>query len=153
MTQEDKSAKTSLPTSEGPIINSGGEQVTAETPPYEGIRQTGGPGETGPGYGQTEGHLAFNAEKADVDYGGREPSAEEASGVHPADPTPTPQQQHGVGESGPTEYGGGDFTDLGTKGESDRPVGAASPEQSSGVGAQPTKEDDMPQMPAGDQGG
>lgn len=43
--------------------------------------------------------------------------------------------------------------DLGTKGKSDRPVGTASPEDSTGVDPQGTIDDDMPNMVSGDQGG
>jgi hypothetical protein len=148
---KDTEPKPALAGSVGGIIHSGGEQtVSAETPPYEGIRQTGGPDETGPGYGKTEDHLAFDAEKSPAGYPGREVSQEERSGMDPADPAPGPVQ--GVGESRSTEYGKGDFTDLGTQGESERPVGGAKPEQSTGVDPQSSREG-SPEMLTGDQGG
>ncbi|HEV2087941.1 MAG TPA: hypothetical protein VGR21_06495 [Cryptosporangiaceae bacterium] len=43
--------------------------------------------------------------------------------------------------------------DLGHKGPSDRPVGTASPDDSTGVGSNEPIHDDMPNMPSGDQGG
>jgi hypothetical protein len=106
----------------------------------------------GSGYGATEGHKAFRADEVDTSGPGREVSDEEQEGFEATDVEP--QDPTGVGAGRATEYGREDErTDLGTQGPSERPVGGSTPEQHTGVDAQETAEDDMPNMPAGDQGG
>lgn len=134
---EDTRPQAALAGSEGSPIHPGGRRGDLElgglVPPYEG-RQAAGPGKDGPGYGRTEGHLAFDPAKVDVTRPGREISDEERDGMEATDPEP--KSAHGGGEDRDTAYGNGDFTDLGTQGQTDRPVGGSEPEQRTGVDAQ-----------------
>lgn len=134
---EDTRPKAALAGSVGGTLHSGGPRAEVElgglVPPYDG-RQTDGPGVEAPGYGRTEGHLAFDADQVDVSQQGREVSDEERDGMEATDPRP--DAPLGVGEAGRSAYGNGDFTDLGTQGKTDRPVGGSEPSQSTGVDPQ-----------------
>jgi hypothetical protein len=103
---------------------------------------------------------AFHPEKAEAPAQGpgRETSEEEQQGVPPTDTGAT--SPLGVGESttGRAEEIAARHEEpgrqrAGTKGESERPVGTSSAEDDSGVAPKGTIDDDMPDSPAGDQGG
>ncbi|MGV9306044.1 hypothetical protein ACWDLG_21925 [Nonomuraea sp. NPDC003727] len=104
------------------------------------------------------GDRAFTPEQAAPPGEGRAPSEEERAGVSATDTEPgTP---HGVGEStsrraeeiAEEEEEAGRET-IGVKGESGRPYGGSSAEDSTGVGPQEPQDGESPTLPSGDQGG
>ncbi|MFD1939979.1 MULTISPECIES: hypothetical protein [Nonomuraea] len=114
------------------------------------------------GHGSEEavqaGNRAFHPEAAGAPGPGREPSEEERSGVSSTDTEA--RSPLGVGESGASrraeeiakeEQEAGRET-VGVKGESGRPYGTSTAEDSTGVGPQDAQ-GESPTMPSGDQGG
>jgi hypothetical protein len=119
-------------------------------PPYEG-RQEEGEGAEGV-------EKAFHAEEAGEPGPGRQVSEEEREGV-PATDTEA-RTPLGVGESmsrRAEEYAKRKSEpgreDLGTKGESDRPVGTSTARDATSVDPQDPDHPGSPSMPPGDQGG
>lgn len=144
--------------SRGPAIDAGGEsEPQGLVPPYEG-RSTGEDSVTGLD-AESSAAKAYDAEGNAPEPGpGREISDEERSGVESTDMDATSALGHGVSTTESAEdlaarsetRGRGE---EGTKGESGRPYGKATPEHSTGVGAQENRDKESPDMPAGDQGG
>ncbi|WP_143590484.1 hypothetical protein [Thermoactinospora rubra] len=104
------------------------------------------------------GDRAFSPEEAGPPGEGRELSEEELSGVSSAETEPG--SPYGVGEStarrgeeiAQEEEEAGRET-VGVKGESDRPYGTSTAEDSTGVAPQEPRDEESPTMPSGDQGG
>ncbi|MGI5161613.1 hypothetical protein [Microbispora sp. CA-102843] len=104
------------------------------------------------------GDLAFRPEAAGEPGPGREPSAEEESGVSATDTEP--KAPLGAGET--LSRGGEELAEqkqepgrdqVGVQGKTDRPHGRSTLEDSTGIAPEEPIDEESPPLPAGDQGG
>jgi hypothetical protein len=108
-----------------------------------------------PGEGEAKERAIEGHQKAaQAEYGTQEASRGEATEDPSAPPEGVGLSQTRRGEDVVKEEGTGPGrVDLGTKGPTERPVGASTPRASTGVDPQETIDEGMPQTPTGDQGG